>query len=229
MCAYYSFRYFNHEAFSDTVIHCNGQEWPAHRLILSAHSEFFETMFNGPWKENLEKAAKLDEVDANVVEATLCFMYSFDYSNIHGASTMIFNAQVYSVAEKYIIPALKKHAEEKFESAINSSWMMDDFPLAIAEVYNSTPEEDRGLRDLVVQTCYSNIDQLLKKDSFCKVLREISGFAADLVFFRCGPQEAYQCPSCDDCFQADFSQKGKSYCPNCGNKRSDWESYRVKK
>ena len=48
-----------------------------------------------------------------VVEAMLHFMYHLDYNTIHGASTMIFNTQVYGLADKYIIPALKSLALEK--------------------------------------------------------------------------------------------------------------------
>lgn len=111
-------------------------------------------------------------------------MYSGGYSNIRGASTMIFHAKVYSFAEVYNVPALKEHAEEKFQLAINSGWSMDDFPLAISEVYTTTPEADRGLRDLIVRTCNEFINVLVKQEIFCQVLRDTSYFAADLVLFR---------------------------------------------
>ena len=53
-------------------------------------------------QENTGGLIELEEADDSVLEAVLRFMYYFDYNNIHGVSTMIFNAQVYSLADKYL-------------------------------------------------------------------------------------------------------------------------------
>ncbi|KND89229.1 Kelch repeat and BTB domain-containing protein 4 [Tolypocladium ophioglossoides CBS 100239] len=218
--------YFNQETYSDAVVRCNEQQFRVHRLVLSAHSEFFATMFSGAWKlQKEESLVELKEVDESVVEAMLRFMYHFDYSNINGASTMIFNAQVYGIAERYIIPSLKEHSAEKFRTAVSSGWNMGDFPLAIAEAYLSTPEGDRGLRDVVVEVCHMHIDSLIENHAFCQVLRETVGFAADMVIFRCGQRKAYRCPSCSHLIHDDIS-KGSYHCTKCGERRSNWVSYK---
>ncbi|KAK4236991.1 hypothetical protein C8A03DRAFT_35067 [Achaetomium macrosporum] len=129
-------------------------------------------MFIGDWKENTARLIELEEADDSVVEAMLRFMYYFDYNNIHGVSTRIFNAQVYSFADKYMIPALKDLAEKEFQAAITTGWAMDDFPLAAAEVYNSTPEDDRGLRDLAGEVAGESIKRLLQDEQFRNLLRE---------------------------------------------------------
>ncbi|EXK76843.1 hypothetical protein FOQG_18428 [Fusarium oxysporum f. sp. raphani 54005] len=220
--------YYNQDTFSDAIVRCGEQKFKVHKLILSAHSPFFAKMLTGPWKESSENVIKLDDVEPSVVEAILWFMYHFDYSNLHGASTMVFNAQVYSVAEMYGIPALKAHAKNKFRVAINSGWSMDDFPLAITEVYQSTPVADRELRDLAVEVSCQHIDQLLGKEVFCEVLRTIPAFAADLVpFLSGGQEEKYECPSCDYIIRCEFSEEKSYYCPSCGERRSDWASHRV--
>lgn len=94
---------------------------------------------------------------------------------------MVYDAQVYQIADKYDIPGLKEHSSDRFSDAIAAGWRMDDFPLAITVVYESTPSEDRGLRDLVVKTCCQNIDTLLAHSFFCETLRKVPDFAADLV------------------------------------------------
>ncbi|RSL81301.1 hypothetical protein CEP52_017228, partial [Fusarium oligoseptatum] len=96
----------------------------------------------------------------------LRFMYSFDYSNNSGSSTMVYDAQVYQIAHKYDIPALKAHCKSKFGTAIATGWSLDDFPLAITVAYESTLSEDRGLRDLAVETSRKHIDKLLGHDGF---------------------------------------------------------------
>lgn len=115
----------------------------------------------------------------------LHFMYAFDYDgsgNDHErVSPMVFNAEVYSIADKYGILILKVRAKEKFDKAVNTCWDMDDFAHAITEVYSSTPSMDRGLRDAVTKVAHKHISTLLKEDDFLGVLEEIGGFAADVT------------------------------------------------
>lgn len=181
-------------------------------------------------KESSERQIDIKDFDASVVEAMLRFMYSFDYSNIYGTSTMVFDAQMYQIADKYDTPALKAQSKNKFTVAVATGWSMDDFPLAITVVYESTPPEDRGLRDLVVQTARENIDKLLEHDGFCKLIRETPDFAADLIpVLRVKPSgyiHRYECPSCANKFRGEFSG-GSYYCPRCSRQRSDWNSCRV--
>jgi hypothetical protein len=157
-------------------------------------------------------------------------MYSFDYSNVCGTSSMVYDAQVYQIADKYDIPALKAHSVHKFGIAITTGWSMDDFPLAVSVVYGSTPSGDRGLRDLVVGTSCTNIDKLLQHDSFVKLLKETPDFAADLIPVLCGRPgttvQRYECPSCRHKFRGEYSG-GSYYCPSCAHHRSDWESYHM--
>ncbi|RBA11040.1 hypothetical protein FPRO05_14270 [Fusarium proliferatum] len=201
--------YYNKDALSDVTITCDGQEFKAHRVIISAHSKCFAKALNGGWKERSERQIDIKDFDASVVEAMLRFMYSFDYSNIYGTSTMVFDAQMYQIADKYDIPALKAQSKNKFNVAVTTGWSMDDFPLAITVVYESTPPEDRGLRDLAVQTARKNINKLLGHDCFCELIRKTPDFAADLIPFLCvKPSESmqrYQCPSCANQFRGEFS------------------------
>ncbi|KAK2923362.1 hypothetical protein FoTM2_016885 [Fusarium oxysporum f. sp. vasinfectum] len=57
---------------------------------------------------------------------------------------MAYDAQVYQIADKYDVSTLKTHAKGKFGIAIATGWNMDDFPVAISVVYESTPSIDRG-------------------------------------------------------------------------------------
>ncbi|KAF4974088.1 hypothetical protein FZEAL_8961 [Fusarium zealandicum] len=170
----------------DAVVVCDGRDFKAHRIILSAHSKCFAKELNGNWKESSERKIEIQDFDSSIVEAMIHFMYSFNYDNIYGTSTMVFNAQVYQIADKYDISALKPHSKDKFGAAITTGWSMDDFPTAIAVVYESTPSGDRGLRDLAVETSHKNIDDLVTDDGFCELLRKTPDFAADLIPFLCG-------------------------------------------
>ncbi|OBS22615.1 hypothetical protein FPOA_08951 [Fusarium poae] len=221
--------YYNTSDLSDAVITCEDKVFKIHRIVLSAHSKYFAKQLNGNWKETSERKVEIKDFDPSVVEAMLCFVYSFDYRNTCGTSSMIFDAQVYQIADKYDIPALKAHSKEKFASAVAAGWNMDDFPLSVSVVYDSTPQEDRGLRDLAVEISRKNIDTLLGRDGFCELLRKTADFAADLIPFLCGGPsygKHYKCPSCAHKFHGDYN-KGSFYCPKCAKTYSDWISYQT--
>jgi len=219
--------YFNTDTFVDAVVVCGDHEFKVHRIVLSAHSNYFATELNGKWKESDERKVTISDFDPSVVEAMLRFMYSFDYNNAYGTSTMVFDAQVYQIADKYGMEDLKTHSQEKFHNAITTGWSMDDFPLAISIVYESTPEQDRGLRDLAVEVSLQNIDKLLDRDDFRGLLRTTADFAADLIpFLANNPSKQYRCPSCQTIIKSDYS-KGCYHCPSCGHDRSDWKRYSI--
>jgi speckle-type POZ protein len=182
---------------------------------------------------------RLEGDDVFAVEAMLQFMYTSDYdasgSAEHSASPMVFNVKVYSIADKYDVPALKSQAKEKFETTAKTCWNMDDFPYAVAEVYNSTTSIDRGLRNVVVDVTCEHINQLLSKQGFCDVLGETVGFAADISQHLAKSSEKskkretkYKCPACGKQWEAVLPSSGTFYCIHCANGYSSWNSYIVK-
>ena len=115
----------------------------------------------------------------------LRFIYTFDYDNSGSdserTSPILFNVEVYTIAEKYGVLLLKLQAKKKFEKAVKTCWDIDDISPAITEIYGSTPATDRGLRDAVVKISREHICALLKKHAFRAVLEETTGVAANVI------------------------------------------------
>lgn len=51
-------------ALSDVTIHVEGRQFKLHRIILAARSEYFRTMFTGPFAESSARDIALDDMDA---------------------------------------------------------------------------------------------------------------------------------------------------------------------
>jgi hypothetical protein len=74
------------------------------------------------------------------------------------------HAQMYALADKYGISDLKELARDKFADAVDRNCYESEFSLAIRTVYASTPDDDMGLRDVVVETIREHRELLSKAD-----------------------------------------------------------------
>lgn len=81
------------------------------------------------------------------------------------------HVQVYALAEKYCIPAPKTLAAEQFEIECGLWWEHPEFVEALHEVYETTLDSDRGLRDQVVKTIEAH-REIFDKGELKRVLRD---------------------------------------------------------
>lgn len=178
---------------------------------------------------------EIDDFDPGVVKAMLRFMYSFDYPDFWNnlsrpaSSRLTHHAQVYEIAVKFGIPALKSRAKSCFEAAISNEWSSTGFLVAIRTVYGTeTLLEDRELPDLILKTSRKNLVNLLELEGFCQLLSESPVFTAELFPFlrkKLPPTiRCYECPSCDYIFHGQFTS-GSYYCPKCAYRSPDWGDY----
>jgi hypothetical protein len=179
-------------------------------------------------KESSERVIDITDFDPDVVEAMITFMYYFNYEPVADTSAMIFHAKVYQIGDKYGIKALKICVTGKFRAAVESCWNTDDFPTAITLVYATTPSEDMGLRDSIVEITFKNFESLKSQTGFCKSLRKVSDFGFDLACFlyskRRPETRRFECPDCYRSSDLSSPNHSPSYCPRCGFK--DNESYK---
>ncbi|KAG5659615.1 hypothetical protein KAF25_002174 [Fusarium avenaceum] len=85
-------------------------------------------------------------------------------------ANLCLHAKVYALGEKYGIWLLKVFALRRFAAEVESHLQSKDFLLAIEEAYASTIEEDRSLRDIIVQTIKMH-KYLLKKPSVQAIVK----------------------------------------------------------
>ncbi|EGU88216.1 hypothetical protein FOXB_01266 [Fusarium oxysporum f. sp. conglutinans Fo5176] len=173
-------------SLKDVVIRCNGQEFAVHSLVLFCHSDYFKMQLTGPWKSQ-DKIIEIKDFAVDVVEAMIRFVYSFEYDVPADTSAMIFHAKVYQIGDKYGIETLKKQALNKFKDVFVEAEVTADYANDLADtitvVYTTTPPVDRGLRVIVVESSYDDLEELMPETSFKEGLVRNGDFSADLISF----------------------------------------------
>ncbi|KAH6628428.1 hypothetical protein F5144DRAFT_536893 [Chaetomium tenue] len=173
--------------YSDLVISCQGKEYKVHRAVVCTQSDFFSAACRGGFKEAQEGKIDLPDDSPRLVHIMVHYLYHFDYDAEMGGhepdveelaeGPLYTHARVYALAEKYLIHGLKAVALRQFKAVIASSFNMIDFLQAMEEVYMSTVEDDRGLRDVVVEAICKHPAWLDKED-----VREVLGRLGSLTY-----------------------------------------------
>ncbi|KAE9973043.1 hypothetical protein BLS_003780 [Venturia inaequalis] len=172
--------------FSDFTITCDDSIFNVHKLILGSHSGYFATMFASGFKEAQENSVVLEEDKSYIVDAMIEALYDGDYIYENDDDLMesedMFHAKVYAIADKYDVPKLKILASEHFvRSFATAESTVRDIAETIEYVYDSTPESDRCLRDIVVHIAADRTSDFYRCPEFEAMAGTVSDFCNDLA------------------------------------------------
>ena len=180
------YSYFQDGKFSDFTILCDGKEYHVHRCFIAPQSKYFERACTGMFKENTECKIELKEDLTSMVDRMVYYFYNFDYYNGIDSTkpteakpwpALSVHIQMYSIADKYDVPGLRKLALEKFKALISRpdviradfSRILKNATYAINKL--QLPESNTALRDLLVDAW------LLSGSARQFVTQEPKGFA----------------------------------------------------
>lgn len=97
------------------------------------------------------------------------------------ASSLLVNAKVYIIADKYELEALKSFACTKYKKVLSNTWNSPFFPESACHVLENTMETDRPLRDVIVRVASEHAKDLLDRDDFVEMLKNHGDVAADIL------------------------------------------------
>ena len=152
------------------------------------------------------------------MDRMLCYLYEHDY-NDHFDN--LINAQMYTVADKYGIWGLKRLAKHKFEDNFKrlharatlsniSKTFRDNLPDLLRTVYSTTPDNDLGLRGILVRVLEPHMDELMRIPDFVAAAKEAEYFAHDVLVRR----HSTVCELCQYCLVPTLSIF-KGMCVEC--------------
>ena len=170
------------EKYSDLTITTQLRSFKVHKAIVCTQSKVLAAMSDSGFKESSTLVLRLEHDDAATVERVLTFFYTGEYdqgkpdvtsggARPHVDAMLMANTLVYSIADKYDIPRLKDLAKHKFEKTALSSGSKY-FPSIVAAVFDTTPDADRGLRDVVANIGARHVDEVLANKAWIDLLNQ---------------------------------------------------------
>lgn len=138
------------------------------------------------------------EDDPDIVDLMIDYLYRLDYDDHSDGDSgnepnerLIVNSLVYAIADKCDIRSLKELAKTKTATLLDMEWNDDSFPTVLESVWTTTPQSDRGLRDLFIPVLCTHRNELVKKEHYILVLRANADLAVDIVQALCSGTESF--------------------------------------
>ncbi|KKY23254.1 putative btb poz-like protein [Diplodia seriata] len=179
------------DASTDVILFCWGHIFHVHRNVLTWQCKFFKNAFNPTlgFKEARSGEIEMNDDYYDNIYALLEYLYTYDYKVVLSGEDrgpvpeLRFHVKIYATADRYDVPKLKNLARTKFSQTLENARIhdvQDGLYKVLKDVYTTTPDTDRGLRDLVLQYCASHNEMVLGKRKFVKTADRLPGFWKEL-------------------------------------------------
>jgi hypothetical protein len=106
---------------------------------------------------------------------------TFERVHMNFANALVFNTEMYILADKYDVPALKLLATAKFETAAIWGPSSSKFCEAVELLWENTRDDDVMLRNIVTNIALTNIDTLANKEEFIALMPQNGSFGLALL------------------------------------------------
>merc|ERR1719187_829340 len=159
---------YNTGDFADVVLVCDQQEFPAHKAILGARSDYFRAAFRHDMKEKQTGKIEIVDVDKETIEDMLIYIYSGRVENLDEKADKLLPA-----AEKYLIKSLKKKCEQNLCHSLTISNCLDY--LVDADRYNAM-----HLKPLIIKFVVDNCREVVTVEGWKEKLLKFPTIFAEV-------------------------------------------------
>jgi speckle-type POZ protein len=164
---------FNNMQFSDVNFKIGGREFPAHKVILSARSQYFAAMFQHPMKEQSTNQVKIEDIEPEVFDQLLRFIYTgrvpLDKLQTMAAGLLI-------AADKYLMDELKMKCENYLLSHMSSD------NCVILLLHGDLQNPNEHLKE-AAKFFRRNPSQVMATDGWKKMKQENTAMLCDIYEF----------------------------------------------
>ncbi|THZ60531.1 hypothetical protein D6C86_04964 [Aureobasidium pullulans] len=230
---------FNNEQLSDVTVKFSGQQLFAHKAVLARKSKYFYRAFTGKFPVASSNEIDLgDDETPEAIIAMIRYIYDLPYDKVlegkpvDDTSAYItkddlpFHIAVFTAADKYDVCTLRPLIVKRFEELMEATWKGKQFAADIQKLIGPSAgvSADNTLRAAAAAFCAKNLTELVKEDSFVKMIQKEEPFTGRLLTDLLGTKESdsitlKRCtaPSCHNKAEKDVSyHKFLKCCVHCG-------------
>jgi hypothetical protein len=95
--------------------------------------------------------------------------------------SLLINAKTYIIADKYDIHLLKEWAVTKYKEVLPATWNSTSFVESARLIYENTLDDDRMLREVIIQKASENVKALFGRGEFVELLQSHGDFAIEVL------------------------------------------------
>lgn len=160
---------WNNQEFHDVKLVASGKEFYAHKTLLAAQSPVFFAMFKNDMMERNQNHVDLVDVEYNVLEEAMRFIYSGKIKNIEA----IIN-DLLALADKYAIETLKNKCEEYLFSKLSTDNVVDI--ISLSDLYNAGK-----LRKHAIDFFISHKEEIVNSNGFASIQNLQSNVLKEII------------------------------------------------
>lgn len=176
-----------------------------------------------------------DDEDPEAIRAMIRHMYDLPYDQMLADNNaedtaaystnedLLFHIGVFTAADKYDVASLRPLVVKKFEALMETNWESETFATSIQKLTGPSAGRlaDNTLQAVAAAFCAKNLSQLVKEDTFVKMIHEDEPFTGRLLtgFLNGGghPDGIIQLKTCKkpSCRNTDLSSYFQDHCIKC--------------
>ncbi|KAF7111037.1 hypothetical protein CFC21_111089 [Triticum aestivum] len=167
---------------ADVTFLVSGESFAVHKNILAARSPVFMAEFFGDMKEKCSQSLKIDDMEAEVFKALLCFIYTDIVPEFENQEDVTLMAQhLFAAADRYGLDMLKLICSDKLSNGISINTVATT--LALAEQHRSLQLKAKCV-DFIISTP-TILDAVLATDGYKHLASSCPSVVTDLLKAAC--------------------------------------------
>lgn len=157
--------------FSDVILRIGKKTFPAHKVVLTARSDYFSAMFDHDMKESKSNEIVITDIDdPSILPLMLQFMYTGKVEDL----TFNKAVRLFSVADKYSLPELR----QRCASVILSNMSVDN----VCQIANLAYMHSDAQLKIAANYFFCNYkDTIFKKKEWKEIYQGKPSLASDIV------------------------------------------------
>jgi len=154
----------NNKLYSDVQLQLSDSILYGNRMILSARSDYFRTLFLSEFQERLQNSLEFKESDFLSMLAVFTFVYTnhIEFENIEDIVSVLITT------ERFLLDDMKQIIEQYLEDGMDTDNSVDI--LLLSEVAN-TPK----LKQACITRIANNLEMMKNSPVFIELMKQISG------------------------------------------------------